>query len=623
MRLRIAAALVLLVVGLGAVVVVVLKPGSTTTSTQLLTGTATTTDVVQEVSASGTLGASNTYGLAFGSDPRIVSSATSAAGSGGNATWVVRNVTVALGETVKAGQVLATADTGDAARALALAQANLATAQARVATDLGGPAKADKASAYDQVRQAQQNLNQAVANQKTTKAQNALKLSQTKSALATAQAKLAADIAAGPASTLIDGDQAAVTQAQQALDSLSLQIQAADIQAASNVQQLDLKLTQARTALATAQAKLVSDLLTLTDPSAVLDADRATIVQDQAQVDTLVLQVQAANQSNSITSQQNNQKVSQAQATLTTAQVKLASDIAAGPAASLISADQSAVTQAQQALDTLTVSIAASNQQATSQVTSSQLSLTSSIHGYSTKIAPAAAAQLAADQASESTAQAAVDSAQSSLDAATITAPASGVVSAISIVPGILAPSGDAIQIQVEPLQVTASVAESDRPKLRIGQTASVTISADGQTVGGHVTAISPVASGGQSSVVSYPITVVLDQTPTDAAVGMSADVTITIDQATGVVAVPTAAVVTSAAGTSTVRVVDTNGQVETRQVVVGLVSRTLVEIKSGVSAGETVVIGSSTTRTSTSTGAGAIGGGGGFDGGGGGVLRP
>jgi multidrug efflux pump subunit AcrA (membrane-fusion protein) len=86
---------------------------------------------------------------------------------------------------------------------------------------------------------------------------------------------------------------------------------------------------------------------------------------------------------------------------------------------------------------------------------------------------------------------------------------------------------------------------------------------------------------------------------------------------------VPTAAVVTSAAGTSTVRVVDTNGQVETRQVVVGLVSRTLVEIKSGVSAGETVVIGSSTTRTSTSTGAGAIGGGGGFDGGGGGVLRP
>ena len=53
MRLRIVAALGLLVVGLGAVGVVVLRPGSATTTTQLLTGVASVIDVVEDVAVLG------------------------------------------------------------------------------------------------------------------------------------------------------------------------------------------------------------------------------------------------------------------------------------------------------------------------------------------------------------------------------------------------------------------------------------------------------------------------------------------------------------------------------------------------------------------------------------------
>src|SRR3989337_2269257 len=137
MRLRIIAALGLLVVGLGAVGVVVLRPGSATTTTQLLTGVASVIDVVEDVAASGTLSASATYGLAFGSEPQLVSGTASTTASGGGRS-----------------------------------SSGLAPAQPRRDADSAGPAAADKASAYDQVKQARQNLSQAKSSQANTKAQN-------------------------------------------------------------------------------------------------------------------------------------------------------------------------------------------------------------------------------------------------------------------------------------------------------------------------------------------------------------------------------------------------------------------------------------------------------------------
>jgi len=97
-----------------------------------------------------------------------------------------------------------------------------------------------------------------------------------------------------------------------------------------------------------------------------------------------------------------------------------------------------------------------------------------------------------------------------------------------------------------------------------------------------------------------------------------------TTASANGVLAVPAAAI-RGAAGNYSVLVL-TNGTPEARVVTVGLMTSSLVEIKSGLSAGDQVVIGtSSQQRTGTTTNAG---GGGGFvvpDGGGfrGGVRNP
>jgi macrolide-specific efflux system membrane fusion protein len=70
----------------------------------------------------------------------------------------------------------------------------------------------------------------------------------------------------------------------------------------------------------------------------------------------------------------------------------------------------------------------------------------------------------------------------------------------------------------------------------------------------------------------------------------MSSDVAITTASATGVVAVPAIAL-TGRNGTYVVRVVDATGAATARSVEVGSSRFSLAEIKSGLAAGESVVI--------------------------------
>ena len=77
----------------------------------------------------------------------------------------------------------------------------------------------------------------------------------------------------------------------------------------------------------------------------------------------------------------------------------------------------------------------------------------------------------------------------------------------------------------------------------------------------GTVTSISPVAStaSSNSGVVSYAVTVALTNVPAAVRSGMSADVTMTIDSATGVLTVPAAAL-RGTNGNYTVLVLDASG---------------------------------------------------------------
>ena len=194
-----------------------------------------------------------------------------------------------------------------------------------------------------------------------------------------------------------------------------------------------------------------------------------------------------------------------------------------------------------------------------------------------------------------------------------LVAPGAGVVTAVAVTAGADAPSSAAITIASTDYQVTASVVESDISTMRLQQSATVTVAAIGATLEGTVTAIAPTAdsSSGSNSVVSYAVTVSLKSPPAALRAGMTAEVTITTASATGVLAVPAAAI-RGVEGNYTVLVMTASGTPEVRPVTVGLMTSSLVEIQSGLSAGDIVVTGTSSTQRTTN-GFGNPNGGGGF----------
>ena len=165
---------------------------------------------------------------------------------------------------------------------------------------------------------------------------------------------------------------------------------------------------------------------------------------------------------------------------------------------------------------------------------------------------------------------------------------------------------------------------ESDLTAMKVGQTASIAIGAIDANVTGTVTAIAPTAVGDTSGgVVSYAVTVSLEDAPATVRAGMTADVTITIDSATNVLTVPAAAL-RGTAGNYSVLVLGADGIPTAQPVQVGLVTNTTAEIKSGLAEGQQVVTGVNTAQNGNATTGTSGFGGGGFNGAvpGGGQIR-
>jgi len=175
---------------------------------------------------------------------------------------------------------------------------------------------------------------------------------------------------------------------------------------------------------------------------------------------------------------------------------------------------------------------------------------------------------------------------------------------------------------------MTVALSESDIGQVKLGQSANVTLDAlTGVELGARVSAISTVGTD-SNGVVSYDVTLTLDQTDSQVKPGMSASASIVVGQAQGV-NVPNAAV-TGTGQVATVTLTK-NGKKSQQQVAVGLRGNSRTQILSGLSAGEQVSITTilpaltSSTSTTSSTGSGTLGGttarpgfgGGGFGGGG------
>jgi multidrug efflux pump subunit AcrA (membrane-fusion protein) len=182
--------------------------------------------------------------------------------------------------------------------------------------------------------------------------------------------------------------------------------------------------------------------------------------------------------------------------------------------------------------------------------------------------------------------------------------------------------SGFITLVNVHRFTMDVSLSESDIGSVKIGQAATVTVNAaSGEQFAAHVTAIGVLpSSSGSSSAVSYPVTLLLDQSSNSLKAGMSATADIVTAETSGIT-IPTQAL------TGTTVTVVQNGKQSARTVTTGLTGDSTTQIVSGLSAGDQVVVRSAVVTPSTTSAAGQQSrgfGGGGFGGGGfGGGARP
>jgi len=136
MKLKILAIVALGVVGVGAAFVAVGGlPATAASTTRYLTGTVATGDVTDDVAATGSVASSTSYGAAFGAPAHLAGATAASSSSGsGSTTWRVTSLKVKVGDTVKSGAVLATADTTDLKRQLTDASASVNSAKIQLAT---------------------------------------------------------------------------------------------------------------------------------------------------------------------------------------------------------------------------------------------------------------------------------------------------------------------------------------------------------------------------------------------------------------------------------------------------------------------------------------------------------
>jgi membrane fusion protein, macrolide-specific efflux system len=162
-------------------------------------------------------------------------------------------------------------------------------------------------------------------------------------------------------------------------------------------------------------------------------------------------------------------------------------------------------------------------------------------------------------------------------------------------------------------LQVTAAFAEADATKLKEKQAATVTWNAlSGTRQSAKVVAVDPQATTA-NNVVTYGVTLSLDKVPAGAKPGQTVSVSVVTGEVTGAVFVNAAALTT--VGTRHTVTVLAGGVQEVRAVEVGLEGDQATQITSGLTAGEQVVL--KTTSTTTGGTTGGFPGGGGLQGGG------
>jgi len=137
--------------------------------------------------------------------------------------------------------------------------------------------------------------------------------------------------------------------------------------------------------------------------------------------------------------------------------------------------------------------------------------------------------------------------------------------------------------------QATLSLTESDIVKIKSGQKVTLTMDAfNGNTFTGQVLSVD-VAGATTSGVTSYSVVVLLDDTDKEIYTNMSVTATIIINSKADVFLIPSTAIDTATDGTTTVRTMKDN-IVSTVTITTGDTNDSETEVKSGLNEGDTII---------------------------------
>ncbi len=141
--------------------------------------------------------------------------------------------------------------------------------------------------------------------------------------------------------------------------------------------------------------------------------------------------------------------------------------------------------------------------------------------------------ELAIAEAAVEQARAALEAAQRNLEKAILKAPFDGVVAAVNVVVGEVAPTGlPAISVvDLSGFRITVNVDEMDVARLQIGLPAEITLDAiPDRTLTGRVERIGPAATLVEGAV-AYPVIIALNPTDAPVRAGMSATVLVRVEE--------------------------------------------------------------------------------------------
>ena len=216
--------------------------------------------------------------------------------------------------------------------------------------------------------------------------------------------------------------------------------------------------------------------------------------------------------------------------------------------------------------------------------------------------ATASSAQRAADAATLASAQTQLAAARQALAAATLAAPFAGTVATVDLAPG-RAVSGSATAasstasgaqltlVSTSSWVVDAGLVDTQVSRVRAGEPASVLPDGSTAAAAGVVASVGllPSSPAGAGGVATYPVQVKVAGDPAGLLPGAGAQVSVVVASVPGALVVPSVAVRTGAARSSVM--VRQGSSTLRRRVVVGITAGGLTQIRSGLSAGQEVVI--------------------------------